>query len=108
MLWVEAHSVAICDEAGNPVGMRGVTMDITARKEAELKQTRLEQQLHQAQKLESIGTLAGGIAHDFNNMLTAILGYTELASDDVPRDSITWRNLQRVLTAGTRARDLVQ
>ena len=69
---------------------------------------RLDEQVRQGQKIQAIGTLAGGIAHDFNNMLTAILGYTELASDDVPRDSITWRNLQRVLTAGTRARDLVQ
>ena len=69
---------------------------------------RLDEQVRQGQKIQAIGTLAGGIAHDFNNMLTAILGYTELASDDVPRDSITWRNLQRVLTAGIRARDLVQ
>ena len=69
---------------------------------------RLDEQVRQGQKIQAIGTLAGGIAHDFNNMLTAILGYTELASDDVPRDSITWRNLQRVLTAGTRARELVQ
>jgi len=68
----------------------------------------LDEQGHQGQKIQAIGTLAGGIAHDFNNMLTAILGYTELASDDVPRDSITWRNLQRVLTAGARARELVQ
>ena len=69
---------------------------------------RLDEQVRQGQKIQAIGTLAGGIAHDFNNMLTAILGYTELASDDVPRDSITWRNLQRVLTAGTRAKELVQ
>jgi signal transduction histidine kinase/ActR/RegA family two-component response regulator len=68
----------------------------------------LDEQVRQGQKIQAIGTLAGGIAHDFNNMLTAILGYTELASDDVPRDSITWHNLQRVLTAGTRARELVQ
>jgi signal transduction histidine kinase/ActR/RegA family two-component response regulator len=69
---------------------------------------RLDEQVRQGQKIQAIGTLAGGIAHDFNNMLTAILGYTELASDDVPRDSITWRNLQRLLAAGTRAKDLVQ
>src|SRR5215510_8309742 len=69
---------------------------------------RLDEQVRQGQKIQAIGTLAGGIAHDFNNMLTAILGYTELASDDVPHDSITWRNLQRVLTAGAPARELVQ
>jgi len=73
-----------------------------------LARQRLDEQVRQGQKIQAIGTLAGGIAHDFNNMLTAILGYTELASDDVPHDSITWRNLQRVLTAGTRARELMQ
>src|SRR5262249_53275820 len=69
---------------------------------------RLEAQLRQAQKLEAIGTLTGGIAHDFNNILSAILGYTELTLDDVPQDSVAWRNLRNVLTAGERAKELVQ
>ena len=73
-----------------------------------LERQRLDEQVRQGQKMQAIGTLAGGIAHDFNNILAAILGYTELASDDVPRDSMTWRNLQRVLTAAARARELVQ
>lgn len=69
---------------------------------------RLEARLRQAQKMEAIGTLAGGIAHDFNNILGAILGYTELSLYDVPRDSTVWNNLQEVLNAGRRGRDLVQ
>lgn len=69
---------------------------------------RLDVQMQHGQKMQAIGTLAGGIAHDFNNMLAAILGYTELVTDDVPRDSLMWRNLQHVLTAAMRARDLVQ
>jgi signal transduction histidine kinase len=56
----------------------------------------------------ALGALAGGIAHDFNNMLAAILGYTELVMDDVPRESRAWHRLQRVLTAGERAKDLVR
>jgi signal transduction histidine kinase len=69
---------------------------------------RLEAQLRQAQKMEAIGTLAGGIAHDFNNILTAILGYTELALDDIRQDSHAWSYLREVRKAGLRAKTLVQ
>jgi len=69
---------------------------------------RLEAQLRQAQKMEAIGTLAGGIAHDFNNILTAILGYTELALNAIHQDSASWRYLQEVRKAGQRAKTLVQ
>ncbi|MGE3537413.1 MAG: ATP-binding protein [Candidatus Tectimicrobiota bacterium] len=69
---------------------------------------RLEAQISQSHKLEAIGTLAGGITHDFNNMLSAILGFTELAIHDTPPDHPLQRYLQQVLTAGRRARDLVQ
>jgi len=54
------------------------------------------------------GTLAGGIAHDFNNILGGILGYTELALDDVPEDSVIHINLRQILKAGHRAKDLVK
>lgn len=85
-----------------------IAMDITERIRAEEERTRLELQLRQAQKMEAIGTLAGGIAHDFNNILAAILGYTELATYDLPEASVTWQNLQEVLKAGQRAKGLVQ
>jgi len=58
--------------------------------------------------MEAIGTLAGGIAHEFNNILSAILGYTELSLYDVPPENHLWHNLQEVLSAGKRGRDLVQ
>ena len=82
--------------AGSPVGVQGIARDITER-------TRLEVQLRQAQKMEALGTLAGGIAHDFNNILTAILGYTELALSNIPAESPTWHHLQAVRQAGQRA-----
>lgn len=68
----------------------------------------LEKRLSQAQKMEAIGTLAGGIAHDFNNILSAIIGYTELALIDIPEGSELGNNLQQVLKAGGRAKELVQ
>jgi two-component system cell cycle sensor histidine kinase/response regulator CckA len=60
-----------------------IVQDITARKRAEETRKNLEVQLHQAQKMEAIGTLAGGIAHDFNNILTGILGNVQLAELDL-------------------------
>lgn len=81
--------------------------DITEQKKAEEERHVYEARLMRSQKLEAIGTLAGGIAHDFNNILSAIIGYTELAIDDVPEKSSTHGSLQEVLRAGERAKDLV-
>ena len=67
-----------------------------------------ERQLQQVMKLQAIGTLAGGIAHDFNNILFPIVGYTELTMDDVPEGSQAHQNLEEVLKATNRAKDLVQ
>lgn len=71
------------------------------------RRQRLEAQLLQAQKLESLGTLAGGIAHDFNNILTSLLGNCELAMMTVGNDSPVSPELKQIKAAGVRARDLV-
>ena len=63
---------------GNPVGFRGVLRDVSERKDAETEKRKFEIQVQQAQKMESIGTLAGGIAHDFNNILMGIQGNASL------------------------------
>ena len=67
-----------------------------------------ERQLQQVLKIQAIGTLAGGIAHDFNNILFPIVGYTELTMDEVPDNSVAHNNLEEVLKAAHRAKDLVQ
>jgi signal transduction histidine kinase/ActR/RegA family two-component response regulator len=69
---------------------------------------RSERQLQQVMKLQAIGTLAGGIAHDFNNILFPIVGYTELTMDDVPEDSQARQNLEEILKAANRAKELIQ
>jgi signal transduction histidine kinase/CheY-like chemotaxis protein len=71
------------------------------------RRRRLEAQLLQAQKLESLGTLAGGIAHDFNNLLTSILGFCDLAGLTAGKDDPVQDDLRQIRTAGLRARDLV-
>ena len=68
----------LTDKDGKPAGFRGMLRDVTRRKETEYKNHLLETQLQQAQKMESIGTLAGGIAHDFNNILMGIQGNATL------------------------------
>ncbi len=81
--------------------------DITEERQHEAQRAQLENQLRQAQKMEAVGTLAGGIAHDFNNILSAILGYTDLALTEVQKGTLLHRNLSEVLFAGNRAKELV-
>jgi len=83
-------------------------LDITDRRRTEEALRQREEQHRQAQKLEAIGTLAGGIAHDFNNILTAIIGYTELAIARAEPNSPIRSMLQEVMRAGGRAKDLVK
>jgi two-component system cell cycle sensor histidine kinase/response regulator CckA len=87
----------------------GFFHDISESKRAEQQRIQLEAQLRQAQKMESIGTLAGGIAHDFNNILGALSGYAELAlMEKHPPDDPTRQYLEQILKAANRARDLVR
>jgi PAS domain S-box-containing protein len=82
--------------------------DITAEAEAEDRERRLQAQLLQAQKMESIGRLAGGVAHDFNNLLSVILGYGEMAAGRLAADHPAAGNVARMCAAGERAAGLTR
>jgi PAS domain S-box-containing protein len=82
--------------------------DITERKREQEEKERLQAQLQQSQKLESIGRLAGGVAHDLNNLLSPILGYAELLLQDAARNDPRRDSLDQIVKAGNRARDLVR
>jgi PAS domain S-box-containing protein len=88
---------------GQPYEIQGIARDISERRHAEAERRRLEEQLLQAQKMESIGTLAGGIAHDFNNLLTAILGNTQLAIEGLTPGSQDHELLVEIEQAARRA-----
>ena len=85
----------------------GFVRDISERVASQKRERALEAQLRQSQKMEALGTLAGGVAHDFNNILLAIMGYTELVSETLPEDAGERADLQQVLRAADRGRQLV-
>ena len=97
----DATSCPILGEDGKPTGFVHIAKDITEK-------STLQEQLRQAQKMEAVGTLAGGIAHDFNNILTPILGFTELAQEKIGPAHPLAADLDQVLQAGRRAKELVK
>jgi PAS domain S-box-containing protein len=89
------------DAQDQPQGFIGVVQDVT-------EQLKLEQQLAQAQRMETVGQLAGGVAHDFNNLLTPILGYSEIMVEDLPEGSPIREPAETIHRAASRARELTQ
>jgi two-component system, cell cycle sensor histidine kinase and response regulator CckA len=99
---------SIIDDGGRLKGCFAVITDITERKNAEEEKRNMEQHLQQAQKMESIGTLAGGISHDFNNSLQAILGYTQILLMDKDEANPDYSKLASIERAAQRASELTQ
>jgi PAS domain S-box-containing protein len=105
-LWVRVIGRAEFKE-DRAVRLFGAVQDITAQQEAEQSQRKLETQLFQVQKMETLGTLAGGIAHDFNNLLTGIMGYQDLSLDTLDEGHPSRDCLKEARNACLRARELV-
>jgi len=109
--YVKGLKAGVAGFLGKPINKAALAVHINmiSRISAlEKEKAGLKKQLQQAQKMESIGTLAGGIAHEFNNILFPIIGYTEMCMYDVPENSKTRKNLASVLKAADRAKDLIQ
>lgn len=104
------YSVAeiMLDEQGKTTHMIGRVEDITERKRAEAERERLQAQLAEAQKMETVGRLAGGVAHEFNNLLAVILLRTEMSLSLVEPMSILHRNLTTILATTQRSAELVR
>ena len=98
-IWVEEQSMILLDDRGEPEYLQGVMVDVTERR-------RREDELREAQRLESIGQLAGGVAHDFNNLLGIIQGYAELLEGAVPEASRS--DVHEIRRAAERAADLTR
>ncbi len=106
--------VGVLELSGSLITLRGVPciltmlVDVTARKQAEQAQARLQVQLQQAQKMESVGRLAGGVAHDFNNMLGVILGHADVALARTDASDPLHTHLEAVRAAARRSVDLTR
>jgi PAS domain S-box-containing protein len=106
-IWISSSGRALFDAAGAFTGYRGVSSNITDRKQAAAERERIVEQLHHAQKTETIGRLTGGLAHDFNNLLTVILGNAELLLEEMTDPRL--KDLAAMIqTAAERGADLNQ
>jgi len=105
--WMQTTLTPVLDSNKDICNYITIDTDLTASKQSEEEKKQLQAQLLQSQKMETVGKLAGGIAHDFNNILTPIIGYTDMAIQDLPQNSYIKDDLNIVLNAAQRAKKLV-
>jgi len=108
VIWTFMSTAFLYDNAGHPLYSIYHIQDLTEKKKAEEERKKLETQLRQSQKIESVGTLAGGIAHDFNNILSSIMGNTQLAQLETSADNPLQKRFEQIIHASYRATDLIK
>jgi PAS domain S-box-containing protein len=105
--WIEQACQPVYGPADEFLGIRGSNSDISDRRRAEEEQEKLRTQLLHSQKLDAVGQLAGGIAHDFNNMLHVILGFAELAEEQLSAKDPARESVGEMARAAAQAKTLV-
>jgi two-component system, cell cycle sensor histidine kinase and response regulator CckA len=108
VVWVRDEATIVQDEQARPLFAQGFLLDVSDQKTAREEHDRLESELRQAQRLESIGRLAGGIAHDFNNVLAVMIGFARLLLRDLAADDPRRESAEHIARAGERAALLTQ
>jgi two-component system, cell cycle sensor histidine kinase and response regulator CckA len=108
VIWIRENARGVFGPDRRLLYYEGMIQDVTAEHRAREEKEHLESQLKQSQKMEAVGRLAGGIAHDFNNILGIITGYTGMVLQDLEPGSRMGRDLQEILSAATRAKEVVQ
>jgi PAS domain S-box-containing protein len=106
--WIEQRASAVTDATGRLVAVEGILRDVTEGVLAQRERTELEQQLRQAERLDSLGQLAGGIAHDFNNILAVISGYATMLVEDLAADDPRRSDAEAIAVAAVRGTGLTR
>jgi PAS domain S-box-containing protein len=107
-MWAEQRAVRVLDGADRLIAVEGILRDVSAQVAAEQERERLDQQLRQRERLDSLGRLAGGIAHDFNNLLAVIMNYAADVASALPPDHPCRSDLEHISGAAQRAAALTR
>ncbi len=108
LVHLEQRAAAVRAADGTVVAVEGILRDVTERVSAEQERQRLEHQLRQNERLESLGHLAGGVAHDFNNLLAVILGYCGMVAEALPGDDPAQADVDGIRKAAERGAALTR